>query len=86
MTRLQINIGRSDGNSHDWSSGEGQTIHGWKVSYVKLAVHPPSTGHRFFLYFPSGANWNIDFTFDRRGIKGLRPIGIATTMWNKPKW
>ena len=84
--RLQINIGRLDHNSHDWSDGKkGETIHGWKVTRVKLDVHSPSTGYRYILYFPSGAWWHIDFNFDRRGIAGLRPIGISAWGWRRSR-
>jgi hypothetical protein len=69
MTKLHFDHAKLGSNYH---GNNHDTIRGPKFVRVKPFVHPPSTCHRFILYFPSGAWWHLDVTFDRRGNKTAR--------------
>lgn len=66
MPKVHFSWDKLDSNSHDWTTGKGITVRGPKFRHVIIACHPPSTGHRFIFYFPSGAWFHCDVYFDRR--------------------
>jgi hypothetical protein len=68
--RVHFMSGLSKTNHHIYPGFE--TVHGPKISLVKLTCHTPSTGHRLIFYFPSGAWWWFDVYFDRRPQEHFR--------------
>jgi acetyl esterase/lipase len=67
MTWIRFNNrGRIEVNYHDWRTGKGVMIRGPKFDVFRLHMHAPTTAYRFIFYFPSGAWWHFDITFDRR--------------------
>lgn len=72
MSRVHFKCGKLDENFHAWGLGKSKdrTIRGPKLTHVRLTVHPPSRGHRFIFYWPSGAWWWLEIYIDRRGGVG----------------
>lgn len=57
LTRGITNQHGTEAKGEPWNK---QTIHGWKLTYVKLRMGR-GWGRRFILYYPSGSCWYLDF-------------------------